>query len=75
MVIGGAAAAAAVGQYGQFQLCGLFDDAVCLSLILCTVDGRVIGGLVIWKEGGRGIVEELRQTFTVGAEEDHDIHK
>ena len=50
MVIGGAAAAAAVGQYGQFQLCGLFDDAVCLSLILCTVDGRVIGGLVIWKE-------------------------
>jgi hypothetical protein len=40
---------AAVGQYGLLHLCGLFDYAVCFSLILCTVDGRAIGDLVIWK--------------------------
>lgn len=40
---------AAVGQCGQFHLRGLFGDGVYFSPILCTVDGRVIGDLVIWK--------------------------
>jgi hypothetical protein len=37
------------GSIGHLHLCGLFGDAVCFSPFLCTVDGRVIGDLVIWE--------------------------